>query len=73
MPEDWKKQNVTSVFRKGKKDPGNYRLISLTLILEKVMEQLIPETISILLLDMKMIRSRIHKEGIILYQHDNLL
>lgn len=31
MPEDWNKDNVTPVFEKGrKKDPGNYRPLSLT-------------------------------------------
>ncbi|GAB0204772.1 mitochondrial enolase superfamily member 1 [Grus japonensis] len=42
MPEDWRKANVTPVFKKGKKeDPGNYRLVSLTSIPGKMMEQLI--------------------------------
>jgi len=40
VPEDWRKANVTPIFKKGKKeDPGNYRPVSLTSILEKVMEQ----------------------------------
>ncbi|GAB0207135.1 mitochondrial enolase superfamily member 1 [Grus japonensis] len=42
VPEDWRKANVTPVFKKGKKeDPGNYRPVSLTSIPGKVMEQLI--------------------------------
>ncbi|GAB0205522.1 hypothetical protein GRJ2_003017800 [Grus japonensis] len=42
VPEDWRKANVTLVFKKGKKeDPGNYRTVSLTSITGKVMEQLI--------------------------------
>ncbi|GAB0209616.1 mitochondrial enolase superfamily member 1 [Grus japonensis] len=42
VPEDWRKGNVTLVFRKGKKeDPGNYRPVGLTSIPGKVMEQLI--------------------------------
>ncbi|KFP31069.1 RNA-directed DNA polymerase from mobile element jockey, partial [Colius striatus] len=42
VPEDWRKANVTPVFKKGKKeDPGNYRPVSLTSIPGKVMQQLI--------------------------------
>ncbi|GAB0205958.1 mitochondrial enolase superfamily member 1 [Grus japonensis] len=42
VPEEWRKANVTPVFRKGKKeDPGNYRPVSLTSIPAKAMEQLI--------------------------------
>lgn len=33
-----KKANVTPVFEKGKKDPGNYKPLSLTSISVKVME-----------------------------------
>ena len=40
--EDWRTANVTSVFKKGKKDNlGSYRLASLTSIPGKVMEQLV--------------------------------
>ncbi|KFV87004.1 hypothetical protein N308_14004, partial [Struthio camelus australis] len=39
VPEDWQKANVTPVFKKGKKEePGNYRPVSLTSSLGKVME-----------------------------------
>jgi len=39
VPEDWRKANVTPNFRKGKEeDPGNYRPVSLTPILGKMME-----------------------------------
>ncbi|GAB0179173.1 mitochondrial enolase superfamily member 1 [Grus japonensis] len=42
VPEDWRKDNVTPVFKKGKEeDPGNYRPVSLTSIPAKMMEQLI--------------------------------
>ncbi|GAB0204475.1 mitochondrial enolase superfamily member 1 [Grus japonensis] len=42
VPEDWRKANVTLVFKKGKKeDPGNYRPVSLISIPGKMMEQLI--------------------------------
>jgi len=46
VSEDWRKANVTPIFKKGKKeDPGNYRSVSLTFIPGKVMEQLILEVI----------------------------
>ncbi|KFP31467.1 hypothetical protein N325_06266, partial [Colius striatus] len=42
VPEDWRKVNVTPVFKKSKKEePGNYRPVSLTSIPGKVMEQLV--------------------------------
>ena len=44
--EDFRKANVTPVFKKGKKeDPGNYSLVCLTSIPGKVMEQLISRPI----------------------------
>ena len=47
MPEDWRKASVTPVFKKGrKKDPGNYRLVSLTSSPGNAMGQLILGTIS---------------------------
>jgi len=40
VPKDWRKANVTPIFRKGKKeDPGNYRPVSLPSIPGKMMEQ----------------------------------
>ena len=62
MPEDWRKANVTPIFKKGKKeDPGNYRLVSLTSILGKVMEQLILEVIIKQVEEKKVIRSSQHR------------
>ena len=44
VPEDWRKANVTPVFKKGKKeDPGNYRQVSLTSSPGQMMEQLMLE------------------------------
>ena len=62
VPEDWRKANVTPLFKKGKKeDPGNYRPVSLySSIPGKVMEQLILETISRHMKDRKVIRSSQH-------------
>ncbi|PKU40633.1 rna-directed dna polymerase from mobile element jockey-like [Limosa lapponica baueri] len=58
VPEDWRKANVTPVFKKGKKeDPGNYRPVSLTSIPGKVMEQLILGAISEHMEERKAIRS----------------
>lgn len=46
-PVDWKKADVTPIFRKVKKeDFGNHRSVSFTLLLEKLMEQIILEAIS---------------------------
>lgn len=58
VPKDWKKANVTHLFKK--EDSGNYRPVSLTLITEKVMEQIILETISRRIKDKKVIRSSQH-------------
>ena len=42
VPDDWKKAIVTPIFNKGsKQSPNNYRPISLTCILCKIMETLI--------------------------------
>ncbi|XP_064355822.1 E3 ubiquitin-protein ligase KCMF1-like [Dromaius novaehollandiae] len=61
VPEDWKKANVTPVFKKGKKeDPGNYKPVSLTSTPGKVMEQLILDAISKHVEDKKLIRSSQH-------------
>ena len=47
MPEDWRIASVTPVFQKCKKaDLGNYRLLSLTSIPRKMMEQLVLDTLS---------------------------
>jgi len=61
VPEDWRKVHITPIFKKGKKeDPGNYRSVSLTSILGKMMEQLILEVIIKQVEEKKVIRSSKH-------------
>ncbi|KAK4807047.1 hypothetical protein QYF61_018388 [Mycteria americana] len=47
VPVDWRLANVTPIFKTGRKeDPGNYRPVSLTSVLGKVMEHLILRAIT---------------------------
>ena len=46
VPEDWKRANVTPIFKKGSKaDPGNYRPVSLTSVCGKLLERIIKDRV----------------------------
>ncbi|CAM4584956.1 unnamed protein product [Lepidochelys kempii] len=61
VPDDWRMDNVVPIFKKGKKeDPGNYRPVSLTSVPEKIMEQVLKESILKHLDERKVIRNSHH-------------
>ena len=42
VPNDWRNANITAIFKKGSKvDPSNYRPVSLTSVVCKIMEHII--------------------------------
>ena len=46
LPDDWKLANITAIFKKGaKKDPSNYRPVSLTSVTCKLLETIIRDNI----------------------------
>ena len=46
VPADWKTPNVTPLFKKGgRQKAGNYRLVSLTSVVGKMLESIITEEI----------------------------
>ena len=61
VPPDWKQANVTPIFKKGSKgSPGNYRPVSLTCVLCKVMESILRDAIVQHLEQYNLLRSSQH-------------
>ena len=61
VPDDWKMSNVTAIFKKGDKtDPGNYRPISLTSIICRILESILRDAILLHLRQHKLINNSQH-------------
>ncbi|KAF2350988.1 Reverse transcriptase domain, partial [Trinorchestia longiramus] len=61
VPDDWKRGNVTPIFKKGNKQiPNNYRPISLTSIISKTIERLLKVRITKHLNDQNLINDTQH-------------
>ena len=61
VPQDWKDAHVTPIFKKGSKSsPGNYRPVSLTSIICKLMESLIKDAVMKHLLENNLIKNSQH-------------
>lgn len=47
VPKDWKRADITCIFKEGKKeDPGKYRAVDLTIVPGKVMKKILLQSIS---------------------------
>ena len=61
IPNEWKLANVTPVFKKGSKHiPGNYRPISLTCIICRIMESFLKNAIMAHLVENNLLSPRQH-------------
>ena len=61
VPEDWKKANVSAIYKKGDKgNPENYRPVSLTSNIGKIMERIIKAELVTLLEKNQVIRNSQH-------------
>jgi len=61
IPDDWRKANITPIFKKGAKtNPGNYRPVALTSVCGKMMERIVKEKIVEHLEKNKLIRESQH-------------
>ncbi|CAM5161388.1 unnamed protein product [Natator depressus] len=61
VPDDWKKANIVTIFKKGKKENlGNYKLVILSSVPGKIIEQVLKESILKHLEERKVIRNNQH-------------
>ena len=62
VPLDWRRANVVPIFKKGTKSlPSNYRPVSLTSIVGKILERLIKDHIDEFLLEKNNLSNRQHE------------
>ena len=61
VPADWRRAHITPIYKKGSKStPGNYRPVSLTSVLCKIMESIMRDAIVVHLTRYKLIRESQH-------------